>query len=176
MSLIGRRYAQALVDYAFETKAVEEFKKDFSNLINLYNKEEIFKNFLLNPQFKIEKKKEIIKNIYKSHKRKELCNLLFYLLDKGRIKNLPEIYEEYIVLLDRRKNILNMKVFSAMPIKDKQLKIIEEKYKKLYNASGVNVETYLDKSLIAGIKIVVGNKEIDNSIKGSLKELQRSIN
>jgi len=97
------------------------------------------------------------------------------LVDKERFENIRGIVEEYFRLADERKNILNMTIISAFPLEDVQINRIKEKYKKLYNKTDVKAKLIIDKSLIGGVKIQIGDKVIDDSIKGRLLCLKEAL-
>jgi F-type H+-transporting ATPase subunit delta len=68
-----------------------------------------------------------------------------------------------------------MTITSAAPIEQSQVNAIKDKYRKLHNASDVKTELVIDKSLIGGIKVKIGDKVIDGSIKGRLESLKELI-
>jgi F-type H+-transporting ATPase subunit delta len=86
----------------------------------------------------------------------------------------PQIYQQFIRLALERANILEVKIISAVPLEDRQIEAIKEKFGKMFNASAVKEIITVDSSLIGGVKVIIGDKVFDGSIKGridSLKEL-----
>ncbi|WP_235832588.1 F0F1 ATP synthase subunit delta [Acetivibrio mesophilus] len=172
MQLVNTRYAEALIDVTEEKNSTNEVLNDFATILKLFEENPEFYSFLLNPQVLIETKKKAMQNVFGGRIEEELLNLLMLLLDKGRLKNIRSIMDEYSRMADERKDILRMKIISAFPLEDMQIDKIKEKYRKLYNKTDVKAKFVLDESLIGGIRIQIGDKIIDDSIKARLMSLK----
>lgn len=141
----------------------------------MYSSEPGFKDFLLNPQNEAALKRNVVYNSYNGRVRPEIINFISLLLDKGRIKYLPGIYEKFVGLADEKRSILTINIISATPLDNEQTAVIAAKYKKLYNAASVKTQVKYDPSLIGGIRVIVGDKMTDASVKGRLKELEQLL-
>ena len=97
------------------------------------------------------------------------------LLDKKRFEKIIGIFEEFVKLADEEKNVLNITIISASPLEPIQLDKLTEKYRTLYNSSSINVTVKIDNDLIGGIKVIIGDKLIDGTIKGRLQELKKTL-
>ena len=97
------------------------------------------------------------------------------LVSNKRISLLPQIYQCFKKITHKRRNIINITISSALKIDDEQVEHVKEKYKKAYNASEVNAIVEIDKSLIGGLVVTVGDKMTDNTIKERLLELKKLI-
>jgi F-type H+-transporting ATPase subunit delta len=172
MPLVERRYAEALVDISVQNGAIEAFQGEFQSVVSVYDTQPDFKLFLLNPEIRTEVKKDIMKKLFSSRLKGEMVSFLMLLLDKGRIKFLPGIFEEFVKLADKKKNVLDMTIIAAAPIGDKQVDEIKQKYIKLYKASSAKVKIEVDGNLIGGVKVKVGDRVTDGSIKGRLEALK----
>lgn len=175
MPLIERRYAEALINISVEDGAIDVYQQELGAVAGIFDTQPDFRFFLLNPRIKTDMKKETLKQLFGGTLKAKLVSFLLLLVDKGRIKFLPGIMEEFAKLADRKKNTLNMTVISAAPLQEAQLNQIKEKYRKLYGASAVKAEAEIDPSLIGGIKVRIGDRVIDGSIKGRLESLRDLI-
>ena len=70
---------------------------------------------------------------------------------------------------------MNISIISAAPLDAGQVKSISEKYGRLYSAAAVKTEVKLDTGLVGGVRVVIGDKMTDVSVKGRLKDLQRLL-
>lgn len=172
MPLVEKRYAEALVRISVEKNMLELHQQELGLIAEVCGVHEDLNAFLLNPKTDKDTKKNILRNVFSGRIQDEILGLLLLLLDKGRIKHLQGIYEEYVKLADEKRNILNMSIFTPKPLETSQLDSISEKFRKLYNASAVKTSVVIDGSLIGGVKVKIGDKLQDGSIKGRLKELQ----
>jgi F-type H+-transporting ATPase subunit delta len=176
MPLVDRRYAEALVEIADKANAIDEFQNDLTEVAEIFGHQQEFRLFLINPEVKIDTKKEILKSIFSKNLRPELLKFLLLLLDKGRIRYLPGINMEFIKLADNRRNTLNITIISAAKLEDAQIMKIKEKYGKEYKAACVKATLETDQSLIGGVKVKIGDKVIDGSVKGRLESIKQLLN
>lgn len=172
MPLVERRYAEALVNISVQGGAIDAYQQEFQTVVTLFKEQSDFKLFLLNPEIRTEVKKDIVKKIFSLSLKVEMVNFLLLLLDKGRIKFLPGIFDEFTKMADRKKNVLNMTIISAAPVEDKQINEIKVKYMKLYNASAVKLSVEIDNKQIGGIKVKIGDSVVDGTVKGRLEGLK----
>jgi F-type H+-transporting ATPase subunit delta len=175
MSLIERRYAEALIAISSQAGTIDEYREELHAVVDIYKQQEDFRRFLLDPQIRAENKKNVVKSVFGSRIKDEIVNFLRLLLDKGRMAHLPGILEEYNFLADRKKNVLNMTIITAAPLSAEQVSRIKEKYKVMHKAYSVKADIEVDPSLIGGMKIKIGDKVEDGSIKGRLQGLKEIL-
>lgn len=174
MPLVEKRYAQALMELS-ENDA-ESTRQELEDFVSIYNTDKEFSSFLLDPRIKADIKQAAIRNIFTDKLSRNMVNFILLLIDKQRIKNVPEIYEQLVHLINKLLNILDMKIITAEPLKEEQLFSIKEKFRNKYNASGVKTTEIVDASIIGGIKVIIGDKVYDGSIKGRIESLTELVN
>lgn len=172
MPLVDRRYAEALADAAEEKNILEDTQKDLAVFTEIYNNDSEVKKFFLTPEVEMNYKKNIVKNIFKDNQQSLLLPFIQLLIDKGRIKNIPGIYKEFISIADKRKNVLHLEIRTATAIDNAQLNRLKEKYRKEYKATDVKANVTVEPELLGGIVIQIGDKVIDGSIRGRLQGLK----
>ena len=172
MALIEKRYAKAFFDLAVQNNAIDEYQEELVMITKILQNDTSFESFLFTPKNDILKKKHLLTDVFKGRVNKNTLNFLLLLLDKDRIKFLPAICKEFIVMSDEFKSILNISIFTATDLTKKDINDICNSFKKLYNAKSVKAEVEIDKTLIGGIKVAVGDKVYDGTIKGKLSGLQ----
>lgn len=173
MPLVEKRYAQALMELS--EKDIESTRQELEDFVSIYNTDKEFSNFLLDPRIKADLKQAAIKNIFSDKFSKNMVNFILLLIDKKRIKNVPEIYEQLVCLINDRLNILDMTIITIEPLEEQQLYSIKEKFRNKYNAGGVNATQIIDTSIIGGIKVIIGDKVYDGSIKGRIESLTEMV-
>jgi F-type H+-transporting ATPase subunit delta len=175
MPLVDKRYAEALVDMAIEGDAIDAYQQDLIPLIAVFDQKNEIKSFFLNPEINIENKKDLIKKSFNGKIRNELINFLLLLVDKGRFGHLSSIVNEFIILSDKKKSTINMTIVSANPLDEEQISEIKNKYIGLHKVNSAKVTLRLDESLIGGVKIIVGDKVVDGTVKGRLESLRQVL-
>lgn len=171
MPVIEKRYASALADICEETSSFDKTMEEFKSFMDLFNSNSEFRFLLVSHGIKSIIKKETLNHIKQLDER--IKNLIFILLDKGRIGILPDVYNEFIKIADNKKGILHMKIFSAAPLETQSAEKIKEIYRTKYGKSSVKAELFVDKSLLGGIKVQIGDTVIDSTLKGRLDELSK---
>jgi ATP synthase, F1 delta subunit len=172
MSVIEKRYAQALLDIVAQNGLIELYVSDFYTAVSAYSENPEFQSYLLNPSVTVENKLTALNNIFAGKLNQEILNLLKLLVEKGRIKYLPAIFKEFSDIADEKRNILHMTIISPFSLDELQVKRLTEKYRKLHGSASVKADLRLDKSLLGGIKVVIGDKVIDGTTAGKLKALK----
>lgn len=173
MPLVEKRYAQALLDISGID--VNSIRQELEELVSIYNSDKGFRSFLLDPRIKADSKKMALKNIFTDKLSRNMLNFTLLLIDKHRIGNISEIYEQLVSLINERYNVLNMQIITTEPLEEQQLLSLKEKFRNKYNASAVNATEVIDASIIGGIKVIVGDKVYDGSIKGRIESLTELV-
>ncbi|MGL5152553.1 MAG: F0F1 ATP synthase subunit delta [Clostridium sp.] len=168
---LDRRYALALYQVGQSKGKVEEYLQDLKEICDLiYNNTEFYE-VIKHPQISTRKKKKTFINIFKGKIDEELLSFLLILIEKDRILYIREKYDQMVKIHLENQNKLKVLVKSAVPLKDEELKVLREKLENKYNKTLI-IETEIDKSLLGGVFIRVGNDVIDGTIKSKLEEMK----
>ncbi len=170
MSAIERRYAKALIDALKNKEDKEKVETDLADLTYLFNSNSQFKKALLDPRIEPNIKVGVVKEIF-SQTNPLLISFISLLIDKNRISYLDGISKEYSKLARIMNNELFIKIVSASSLDEAEINGISDKYKRVYNASAVKYELLVDESLLGGVKVIVGNKVYDGSVKTQLRNM-----
>ncbi len=173
MPLVEKRYAQALLELSGSD--VDSVKQEFGDFTNLYNSDKDFRDFLNNPVIKTDKKQSLIRSIFTERLSKNMLNLVLLLISKHRTVEIPGIYNQFVQMANETANVLDIKIIMATQLDEVQLESIKEKFRKKYNAIAVNSTEIVDASLIGGLKVIVGDKVYDGSVKGRIESLTEIV-
>jgi F-type H+-transporting ATPase subunit delta len=101
-------------------------------------------------------------------------NFVRVLAQNGRLELLPEIHAQFLALKNEREGVLEAEVQSAFELSQAQ---ISELVQQLEKKTGRKVKTkvQIDKELIAGVRIVLGDKVIDGSARAQLGALETAL-
>lgn len=173
MPLVEKRYAQAIMELS--QNDIEVIRQELEVFVAIYTSDKEFSSFMVNPTIKADKKQAVIKNVFMDKLSKNMLNFILLLISKKRIKNIPEIYEQLVRLINEKSSVLDMKIITAEPLDEQQLFRIKEKFRNKYNAIAVKSEEIVDASIIGGIKVIIGDKVYDGSIKGRIESLTELV-
>ena len=168
---VGRRYAEAIYEIAESTDKVKPIYEKLNALMELYKNDNEFKTFITHPLIEEDEKKKVLSSIFKDSDEENL-NIMFYILDKKRIENIKNIVAEYLKIYYEKNQILDVKAtFAIVPSELQKEKLIEKLMKK--TGKKINLEVEIDKSIIGGGIIKIGDQIIDGSIRKELNSLKK---
>lgn len=168
---LDRRYALALYEVAKEKDKVDEYINDLREICDLIENNKDFYEVVKHPQISTKNKKRTFINIFKGKIDEELLSFLLILIEKDRILYLREKLNEMEKIDLERKNILTAVVKTAVPLLESEISDLQEKLEKQYNKK-IIMTTEIDKSLLGGVYVRVGNDVIDGTIKSKLEEMK----
>jgi F-type H+-transporting ATPase subunit delta len=104
----------------------------------------------------------------------EAENFVRVLAENGRLEVLPEIRAQYEVLKNEREGVLEAEVQSAFDMDGAQIADLVARLEKKTGRK-VKARVSIDRSLIGGVRIVLGDKVIDGSARAQLGALQAAL-
>ena len=171
-SQVGRRYSKAIFEIAEEKNQVKEIYEMLNSAMVLYRTDKEFKNFILNPLIDNEQKKSVLNEIFGKDNSENL-NILLYILDKGRMNCIKYIVAEYLKIYYRKNRILDVKATFTKELTDEQKKKLIDKLSQK-TGKEINLEIKIDKDILGGGIIKIGDKIIDGSIRRELDNCKKS--
>ena len=174
-NLIAVRYVRALFDLVKDDKQHDLIKQDMLTLKLAIESSFALQKFLHNPIVTREESAKAIAEVLNSFKANDLTQKFFSLLaHQRRLAITLTIIEKYIALLAESRGELSVDIIYAGKLDDKQVKVISD---AIANATSKKVTANLhqDASLIGGVQIKIGDKLLDNSVKGKLSRLRSAL-
>jgi F-type H+-transporting ATPase subunit delta len=101
-------------------------------------------------------------------------NFVRVLAEAGRLGLLPEIRTQFEALRNERESVVEVEVVSAFELSAAQLADVVQRLEKKTGRK-VRAKVQLDKELIGGIKVVLGDKVIDGSARAQLNALETAL-
>lgn len=172
--LIGSRYASSLFEAGLELDKIENFYEELNFINNIFNSEAKLFQIFTHPRISKDEKKSLIDEIFKGRISKEISNFLFIIIDKRREKNLFEIIEEYKIIYNEYKEIIDVVAVTAVPMEEKSKRKLEVVLQNKLNKK-VQLSNEIDKSIIGGVLLKLGDKIIDSTLISQLKDMEAVI-
>jgi F-type H+-transporting ATPase subunit delta len=171
---VALRYAKALIDLAQEQNALEEVKNDMILFYKTVKGSPELNAVLANPIISHSKKVHILADIFGTRMSKVSVALLNIMVNKGRGAILYDTAHEFIGLYDVKNHITYAKVVSASVLSDTNKK---ELLSQIQTAIGgtIKLHTEVDKALIGGFVLTIGDRRVDTSVLSSLKKLKKEF-
>ena len=168
---VGERYAQALFDLADETGALDAVRADLKSLRAAWGESADLRRLLTSPVIAADDQGKGLSAIADRARFNGVTkNFLGLLAQNGRARDLTAVIAGFEVLYAKKTGVVAAEVVSALPLSTKQLTHLRS---GLLNALGKAPEltTRVDPSLLGGLKVKVGSKLFDASLKTKLDQM-----
>lgn len=172
--LVAKRYAEALFSLCKEENSLDEIHDEFSAIATVISKENELITFMISPQFKQDEKKQMLESIFGGKVSETLLNFFKLLIDKGRFGMVNEIFDLFHKFYYQEKGIESTIVYSVVPIKEEAMATLKAKLENQLQKQIV-IENKIDKTLVGGIMLRIGDKIIDGSIKRRMEFLKDDL-
>lgn len=171
MNPVAERYAQAFFSLAKEEGRVASLKDEAAALRSICSRDLI--RLLDNRSIDKDEKKALFRETIVGADP-YLMNLLCLLVDKGRGRYLPETLSAFMTYCNEELNIQEVTVWSARPLTDEEERTIASAIGAKLGKE-VEIANRIDESLIAGTRILVGDRMYDSSLKARVKSLKEEL-
>ena len=165
-------YASALFALLGSEKEKKAYAEALKSIETLFKQDKEIHLFFSSPDISKQEKLNVLQSSLPS--AKELPHLLPFfqvLLEHHRFSSLPEISSSFSSLVNEELGILEGYVYSSSKLTPKQLVALEDAFYKKLGKKAV-LKNILDPSLLGGIRVALGGKVYDSSLKGKLDELR----
>ncbi len=171
-SRVASRYVKSLFSLAVEQNALDVVHHDMQMFDRACRTSRQFANMLRNPIITHEKKKSILEALFKGKVNHLTIAIIDILTKKNRESLLPAIAHEFHNAYNEYKGIEKATVTTTTAVDGKLKSEIEDIVKKLSRRKQVELVEKIDKDLIGGFILNVGDRQIDASVKHKLKSLK----
>lgn len=174
-SNVGARYAQALFDLASEQKEVAAVEADLKSLKAAYAESRDLRVLLQSPSFSSEDKAKGLAGIARKARFKPTTQKFLGLLAaNGRASVLPAVITAFEALSAQARGAVSAEVVTAVPLTSSQARGVQQ---ALRQALGKDPEitTRVDPAILGGIKVKVGSRLFDASLKSKLDSLKFAL-
>ena len=168
---IARPYAEALFKLSLDEG--QKFNDELNFLATVLADKDLGL-YLSNPTVSKDKGKEFVLSILPENFNQSLKNFFELLVDNSRIIFFEEILQQFHNLENEHNKVLEAKILSAFELLENQKDSIQERLEKKFNKKVV-LSCVVDKTLIGGVTIIIGDYVVDGSIKRNLEVLKNSI-
>jgi F-type H+-transporting ATPase subunit delta len=171
---VASRYANSLLKIAIQENSLEDLFADMQAIKQVCDGSRDLELVLKSPIIKSDKKQEILDAIFGKNLSKMSILFIALIIKKKRAGLISDIAAAFVSAYKNHKHISIAKVTSAIPLSKAQ----KENIVSLLNNTSINKEASLeivevvDQSIIGGLIVRVGDKQIDESIKRKLINLE----
>lgn len=171
---VASRYSKSLIELANEKGILKQVHQDMLLFSSVVSQNRDFQLMLTNPVIKSDKKLKVINSIFAGKVQKMTLMFFNLVAQKSREAVLLSMTSEFERQYNEVKGIQVATVVSAVPFAPAQRDAL---IKQLTLETGkiIQLKESVDPSLIGGFVLRVGDKQIDSSVKNSLRKLRKDF-
>jgi F-type H+-transporting ATPase subunit delta len=170
---VAQRYALALFSLAQDTQTTDAVADALRNFSALIAENADLRRFIFSPVFSADEQLKAITALLNHFGYGGVtANFIKLVAAKRRLFVLPEIIRAFGALNDRAKGVTRAQVTVAEPLSPEHSAALEEALRQVSGGQTVKVNVNIDPSIIGGIVVQLGSRQVDASLKTKLNSLR----
>jgi F-type H+-transporting ATPase subunit delta len=166
-----RRFAEAAYQLAERDGTVDRWRAELEGAAA--TAEGQLMEVLANPALPLENRLKVADEVFHGLSQ-PVRNLIFVLVRRRRIEQLPRVAAEFARLDDQRKGVTHATATSALPLTDMEVRALTARLEQM-TGGRIELATDVDESLLGGLVVRVGDRLIDGSVRGRLERLRNQL-
>jgi len=131
-------------------------------------------SLLSNPQISDARRFELLTGLTKQALASQIAELLKLIIENGRLAALPEVAEQFRGLVDESQGVAQCLIESAFPVGPEDLASLVTALRRRFPLN-LKPEVRIDPQLIGGVRVTVGDRVLDNSVRARLRAMQAQL-
>ncbi|MGB2695432.1 MAG: F0F1 ATP synthase subunit delta [Dehalococcoidia bacterium] len=170
--LAAKRYAQACFELAVEHNELDRWESDLTTLAAVLETAGAL-DFVDSRKVTNEAKESFLRRTLEEP-TPLVWNLVRLLAGKRRLGLLPQIAEQFQVLLDEHRGIAHAEVLTAVALGDDDRASLTQRLSEL-TGKQVTLEVHEEPAILGGLVARIGDRLIDGSTRSKLIALKRQL-
>jgi len=168
-----RRYAQAVFELADEQGTLDQWERDLRSLAEAFQ-DPMVATYFDSPQVSAQQKLATAEQIIGPEAQPLMRNLVGLLIERRRIRDVPQVYNLFHDRLLERQGIAVGEVTTAVPLSPEEIELVRQRLGQVVGKR-VEIRTTVDPEIIGGIVARIGDELIDGSVIGQLRKLRARL-
>lgn len=171
---LALKYAQAIYELSAEKKLLDQVEAQLRLVESTIDTHSDLATLIYHPRVLAKAKKETIKKIFSADVADFVLKFLMLLIDKRRETILPGIIREFVKLANIARDIVEAEVTTAVPLDQDQQSALMTKL-GIVTGKTIILKMQINKAIIGGVVVKIGDKLIDGSIARQLETLKHAL-
>ncbi len=173
--LVESIYGNALFSAAKEQDKLSKVREEAEEIISVLNDNPDYRRILEHPDIETSEKLSLISEAFEGKADPLITGTLVTLIEKDHPGKIVKTLRTFIELSLSAEGIGVASVTSSFPLSDEQKKRITDKLIETTRYSRMRMDFNVDKKIIGGLVIKLGDKMLDSSIATKLETLRKSL-
>ncbi|MGM7721842.1 F0F1 ATP synthase subunit delta [uncultured Metabacillus sp.] len=172
--IVANRYAVALFELAKEQNQLDQIESELLVVKEVFSTNKELIDVLNHPKVTNETKKSIVKEAF-AGLTQQVVNTLLLLVDRHRSNIVTDVVNYFVQHANEVRGTEDAIVYSVRPLTEAELTSISTSFAKKIGKVSLRLENVVDKGLIGGVKLRIGNRIYDGSVSGKLERIERQL-
>jgi F-type H+-transporting ATPase subunit delta len=172
---VAKRYAKALFEVAQEKGIIAQVEAELAAVTGAFKNESDLQKVVQHPGIEIGAKKALLQQLFEGKVSDIVFNTLQLLIDRRREDIIGALQLYYVDIANASLGQANAIVYTPYELSEAETNGIKEQFASITGKT-IRVETIIDKSLLGGIQVRIGDRLYDGSLSGKLQRLQKALN
>ncbi|RIV20995.1 ATP synthase F1 subunit delta [Alicyclobacillaceae bacterium I2511] len=171
---VTRRYTQGLYAAAKDEKTITAVDVSLHLLVQTMQEIPRLRTLLEHPVIHPAAKLNVLRNVFGAHLHPLVERFVAVALERKRAPYLGAVATEFHRQADAAKGRTEVLVESALPLTPAQVQRLAEQLSKVLQQQATPIIT-VQPELIAGFRVRVGNRVMDATVRGALKQFEARL-
>jgi len=170
-------YARSLFELATDAGGkdkVVEIADELEQVCELTRQNKDVSMFFSSPIIDVPNRGKTLSTIFSNRVTDLTLRFLLVLNNKGRLNHLESISVAFDLLVQEAFGRVEVDVFTPAAIDADSMNMIKDKVQSMLNKEPV-LHPYVDKKMLGGLKLRIGDQLIDGSVQTKLRRLSKTI-
>ncbi|MCL6105882.1 MAG: ATP synthase F1 subunit delta [Actinobacteria bacterium] len=166
-------YSQALFEAAEDAGSLAATSADLAAFVEAMQRSRELTAVLYNPQISSIQKKRIVKDLTAGGDR-IFVNGINLLIDKRHPDLIPEVYDGFTRLLQKKNKVVEVEIVSAIELPEETKAKIRD---RIAAATGkqIDMKAIVREDVVGGLILRIGDIIVDGSLKAKLQQLHNRL-
>ncbi len=169
----ARRYAEAAFQVALADDALDAWNEDLGYAASVLGLAEV-EQIVHSPAVPLAERTALVARLLEGRIQPGALRLVDLLIQRGRVRALPRVSEDFTRQLNAHRGIVMATVTSAVPLTEGETAAIRARVEAMAGAA-IDLRAEVDPALIGGVTIRVRDQLLDASIRGRLERLRDQL-
>ena len=173
---LAQIYARSLFELAEQEgdTTLDAVGQELSDLVSLIEREPGLRELFESRSIKPDRRARSVEAIFRERVSGLMYRFLQVLNRKDRLDQLEGIDVAFRQKLKDKRGEVDVEAFTAQPMSDEQTRLVAEGVGRAIGKTAL-IHARVDASLIGGLKLRIGDRQIDGSVATQLKRMNRRL-
>lgn len=173
--LVSKTYGDALFALALESDSLTQFQNEAEVVTDSLKENEELQKLMHHPKIKKEEKIKLVEEIFKGRVSDEMVGFLRIIISKGRYESITDIFAYFMEKVKTYQGIGTAIITSAVALSDAQKEKLKARLLETTDFKEIEMQYQVDKTLLGGLVIRIGDRVADSSIKSKIYDLSKNL-